>query len=295
MIVWHAHERCAVHDLAFLPGGRLITSGDDATRLWDVSEQTELRRWEDGYALHLAVSPDGRTVAGVGSGRLWRWAVDGDNRRALSGFVSSTGFVTFSPDGHHIVGDGGFDHQLRRWVALDSRESPHGWGGERTSSSPPTGPLLFSPDGRLLATLCEDVSAAALVLRNGDTGEVRSSLWPSVTTPRATRLAFSPDGKLLASIHGPTLVLWDMVTRREYGRGRVAKKPFMGVTFTTDGSRMLTASNDTYLRVWTAPTWDQTTIYGWDAGKLGCVAVSADGTLAAAGGSTGKVVVWDLD
>lgn len=292
MIVWHAHERCAVHDLAFLPGGRLITSGDDATRLWDVSTQTELTWWIAGHAVNLAVSPDGRWVVGAGSGRLWRWEVDGNFRSLLRGEYNG-GFATFSPDGRFVVRHGGFECQLFR-SAVEG-EDPGRWGGPPAGRSQSYGPLVFSPDGRLLATADEGGSGSLIALRDGDTGEVRSSLWPSVTTPRATRLAFSPDGKLLASIHGPTLVLWDMVTRREYGRGRVAKKPFMGVTFTTDGSRMLTASNDTHLRVWTAPTWDQTTIYGWDAGKLGCVAVSADGTLAAAGGSTGKVVVWDLD
>ena len=81
----------------------------------------------------------------------------------------------------------------------------------------------------------------------------------------------------------------------ELVRNQPSRKLFNGLAFTPDGSRLLTASNDESVRVWAAPNWIEATGYAWKIGKLGCVAVSADGTLAAAGGSTGKVVVWDLD
>lgn len=293
MLVWKAHNG-PVFDIAFMMDGRLLTSADDATCLWDVGSQTELRRWEDGGALNLAVSPDGRMAAGAKSGWRWLWTIDSDTRHDLSGGVYSGDFVTFFPDGDSVVGHGGFDYFFRRWASADGQELPRGWGGERPMAIRPSGPLVFSPDGQLLVTQCGQGSGSVLVLRDAGTGEEVKRLWHG-TTSHATRMSFSPDSKLLASIHGPVMILWNMSSRTEFGRGRVAKKPFKGVTFTADGSRILTASNDTYLRVWTAPNWDQTTTYKWDAGKLGCVAVSADGAMAAAGGSTGKVVVWDLE
>ena len=42
-------------------------------------------------------------------------------------------------------------------------------------------------------------------------------------------------------------------------------------------------------------TWKQVRKWKWDIGALRVIGVSPDGTLAAAGGPTGKIVVWDLD
>jgi WD40 repeat protein len=234
-------------------------------------------------------------AAGAGSGQLRLWAVDCDSGRDLGGGTYANDFATFSPDGVCVIGHGGnFTHQFRRWMVPEGEELPRGWGGEVPGPVLFPGPLTFSPDGQLLVHQHWQGAGSMIVLRDGSTGEELKRFWHGGTS-RATRLAFSPESKLLASIHGPTLVLWDMTSRTEFGRGRVANKRFTGLAFTADSSRLLTASNDTFLRVWTAPTWEQTTTYKWDAGKLGCVAVSADGTLAAAGASTGKVVVWDLD
>jgi WD40 repeat protein len=41
--------------------------------------------------------------------------------------------------------------------------------------------------------------------------------------------------------------------------------------------------------------WAITRTFEWEAGRLRSVAFNAEGTLAAAGGDTGKVVVWDVD
>jgi WD40 repeat protein len=35
--------------------------------------------------------------------------------------------------------------------------------------------------------------------------------------------------------------------------------------------------------------------FTWDIGRMRSIAFSPDGALAAAGGDTGKVVVWDVD
>ena len=65
--------------------------------------------------------------------------------------------------------------------------------------------------------------------------------------------------------------------------------------FTPDGRYLFTVSNDTTVKVRDTATWEAVKSYTWKAGKLRCLDVSRDGTLAAVGSATGKVVVWDVD
>jgi WD40 repeat protein len=299
MLTWKAHDR-PVYDLAFTPDGRLITSADDATRLWDTASETQIREWTDGYALTLAVSPDGRMAAGAGSGQALLWPIDGGRTLSLVRGVYEGQFVAFRPNGIELVGRGSSDNPLRRWAVPTGTELIGQWPPFDYSDCI-AGPLAFHPSGTTLATggfMLADLGPRldkAVVFRNADTGEQLARLCPSRSTSPPSRLAFSPDGKLLAGIYGPSLILWDVASRVEVVRHQPSRKLFNGLAFTPDGTRLLTASNDESIRVWVAATWAETTAYAWKVGKLGCVAVSADGTLAAAGGSTGKVVVWDLD
>lgn len=301
MLTWQAHDG-QVFDLAFTPDGRrLVTSGvDEFLCLWDIASSGEARRWAGSkFCCPLAVSPDGKHVGRGGHGVTAR-PVEGETF-----VVNPTVFtesVAFSPDSRVFVAHGNSERPLRRWSVPDGEELPGGWGGTRTRESFPTGPLAFSPDGAILATLFGvlnkkgDRYLSVVILWDADTGEEVGRLTPTKdTTPHPTRLAFSPDGKLLAGVYGPALVVWDVAARKEVARHQPSKKHFKGVAFTADSTRLLTASNEAVIQVWAAPTWEETTAYAWKIGKLGCVAVSADGTLAAAGGSTGKVVVWDLE
>lgn len=299
MLTWKAHI-VPVIDTAFTPDGRqLVTSADYGVSLWNIAVRSEVRHWQGtSFSCPVAVSPDGRLVA-RGGHQTRVWPINSETPVVdASGFTES---VAFSPSGQVFISHGNSGHPLRRWSIPDGKELPGGWGGVRTRESFPTGPLAFSPDGSILATLFGvlntkgDRYESVVILRDAATGDELGRLTPAKNTLHATRLAFSPDGKLLAGIYGPDLIVWDVAARKEVARQQPSKKHFKGLAFTPDGSRLLTASNDESIRVWAAPNWVEATGYAWEIGKLGCVAVSADGTLAAAGGSTGKVVIWDLD
>jgi WD40 repeat protein len=299
MLTWQAHK-AAVHALAFTTdGSRLLTSGGDGrVRLWDVRTQSAVRGWRYDTSGEVALSGDGRFVLLAGDGTVTLYAVDDPS--PVGSYQSDGGGVAFSPDDGSFLMHGDERNPLFSCAIVDDELVP-GETWAHPNGVTFTGPFAYSPDGATVAVMCCDrdnfgtLTSSVLVFTHSVTGAEVGRLRLGRVPAYPSRLAFSPDGNLLAGMCGPAFLMWDVPSRTEYGRGRVRGKRFEGLAFTPDGSRLLTASGDQFLREWTAPTWEQTTIYTWDSGKLGCVAVSADGTVAAAGGSTGKVVVWDLE
>jgi WD40 repeat protein len=49
------------------------------------------------------------------------------------------------------------------------------------------------------------------------------------------------------------------------------------------------------VKLYDVASGELTKVFTWDIGRTRSVAFSPDGTLAAAGSDTGKVVVWDVD
>jgi WD40 repeat protein len=64
---------------------------------------------------------------------------------------------------------------------------------------------------------------------------------------------------------------------------------------TPDGRSLVSASSDGTVRVWEAATGLQTRCFEMNVGKMLAADVSPDGTMAAVGGATGEIVVWDLE
>ena len=74
-----------------------------------------------------------------------------------------------------------------------------------------------------------------------------------------------------------------------------SRKYFTGLAFHPSGRYLAAVSNDTTVKLYETESWDVATTYKWDVGRLRSVAFSHDGLLAAAGSSSGNVVVWDVD
>lgn len=169
--------------------------------------------------------------------------------------------------------------------------------------------LVFSPDGRLLATgtfrsntikLWE--TATGRELRNISTGGQNAM---SVSTV----FAFSPDSRLLAAAAGNNSVkVFDVITGREVQTLTGGQASFMasfGVTFiafSADGKKLVTVSDA--IKVWDVASWrelktlDTTTLTASGlTGGGGGMALSPDGNQLAraeSGGSKTQIKVLDL-
>ncbi len=106
-------------------------------------------------------------------------------------------------------------------------------------------------------------------------------------------VAMMPDGERVIVAAG-TLVRcvpinggkgWDTVTR----------KPPLEITLHPTGRTLLVADGSRRVTAYDTDNGQASAQYDWGIGRVGCVTYSPDGTLAAAGGEKGQVVVWDAE
>ncbi len=110
-------------------------------------------------------------------------------------------------------------------------------------------------------------------------------------------LALAPDGGC-AVVQAETSLLVYAPENLKAAPRKIAndsKKHFTGIAFHPSGRYLAATSNDATVKLYDTATWEVARTFTWDIGKMRSVAFSPDGSLAAAGSDTGKVVVWDVD
>jgi WD40 repeat protein len=285
--------------VAFSPDGSAIASAsrDGSVRLWDVaggqersgfSFQTGLSQagapyWTTG----IAFSPDGSAIAvGATDANVYLLsATTGAELRRLSGhtdWVVIRG-VTYAPDGS-LLYTAGLDGTVRIWDPTTGAEiallDRHRLG-------------IFSvglhPDGKVLATASdqEGILYTWDLTTDQPTGSLR------IGQGVFTGIAFSPNSELLAlsGINGLTQlrdVASDLAQQLPGTAGTTRPLAFIS------DEAYVSISDEGKIVITDAGRGDQRELDGFDGTPL-AVAASRDGKLIAAGGTSGTVLVWDVE
>jgi WD40 repeat protein len=288
----YALQRRLAHWLASRDWGRFAEAFADAEFIVERGSQFDFAGVH-ADALRAAqdrTAPRDWTIAFEVWERFLRWRIE--RLRTFPAAYAQEVCNEYLPDAR-----GPMAQRLRRLAgALTSLASPlwlrKVFGQPNLTGGGHTGPVtsvVFSPDGRLLASGSHDGCA---------------KLWEAATgrrvadctshTGEVTSIVFSPDGRLLASGDSDGSVkVWSAATGRCVAECAGHTDAVSSVAFSLDERLLISCSWDGSVKVWSAATGRCVAEYAGHTEELTALAFSPDGRLAASGNHYGSVKVWE--
>ncbi len=241
----------------------------------------------------IAFSTDGATLATGGADgtvRLWDATTGKQHTAILTAGVASVTAIAFNPTGTTIAVKG-TDPDFGTVLLWDPAAADE--PASLVAHEDGVGPVAFSPDGAVLATLVSFVRTCVM-LWDPVTGERAATLSGPAAASLAPALAFSPDSTTLATASSDGSVgLWDPATGELRSTITGTGAWVFALAFSPGGSTLATADRDGIIGLCDLATGRATVTRGathdWDYS----VVFSPDATTFATGHTDGTVAVRD--
>ncbi len=247
--------------IAFAPNGKILYTGNDQLCAFDIADDDRTLVWIPNWAaLWFGVSPDGTRL---------------------------------------VVAENPKDTQHTRVTVWDTESLDKPMREVASPSMVYTPPLFLPASDRFI--LVEGVFRPSrvweyrCVICSLQTGVIVEQSEPLPDCP--DQVVISPDGASLASRTREVIRVYPAGGRWKDipTFANDSKKQFTGIAYHPSGKFIAATSNDQTVKLYDTATWELAKTFTWDIGRMRSIAFSPDGTLAAAGSDSGKVVVWDVD
>jgi len=291
----------------------------------EAKESAQLRatlRGHDKGVHHVAISPDGQTLAALQSqgGEIKLWNLQNRTVRAtLQSNLGNSSGLAFTPDGK-ILAAGYWDHDGKQFYrgGIVLWDVASGKQREMLQQQPAHGVtrLTLSRDGRFLAATerwIKENKESTAVISLWDVA--RRQVAATIPADICSSLCFSPDGRTLAGgvyildkqrrLAGTEVKLWDVTNNKELTSlaNRVHKNPISSLAFSPDGHLLAEADFEGNVILWDVVKGaTRTTLQQEEKRRIHSLAFSPDGkTLAVAVGDhpgrdfePGLIELWDV-
>jgi WD40 repeat protein/tetratricopeptide (TPR) repeat protein len=287
--------------VGFSPDGRrLVTASADRTaRVWD-SETGRKLRTLSGHTFEVysaSFSGDGRYVATAARDMLTKvWDADtGDTIGTFGDHKNTVMKAAFSPDGATLA-TGSLDGTAKAYDWRSGRELATFRGHHDGVTC-----VRFSPDGRRLATSSLDATVRVWDATAG------RDVATTVMKGSASHVAFSPSGKLVAATGSDPLGtagqapndfvarVWDISSEQEVSTLFGHSADVSEIDFSTDESRVATASADYLAKVWDVATGRELLSLTGHTANVNTIRFADRGQFVVTGSGDETVRVWDAE
>lgn len=308
-----------VRDLAFSPDGKYFAVASSiGIWLYDTStyDETTLLEVENRDIGTIVFSSDGKLLAtGSNNGIIELWSVY--DKRKIAKFNGSEGewnSLAFSPDGQILASGQRIDNYQRRenrqdniiklWSISNKREIAMLKGHTNAVDT-----LVFSPDGRLLASGSRDATIKLWSVPDkreiSTLGEaIYEEDYEGAASPPQRigvySIKFSPDGKLLASANSEESVdIWSISEERgisyfNVGFGARAMGTLWAIAFSSNMEMVASGHWDGTIKLWSISEKREIASVKGHGDGLSLLAFSPDGQTLVTGTDKGTIKFWSI-
>jgi WD40 repeat protein len=244
------------------------------------------RTWAE--VLSLAVSPDGRLVAGGCRNHqiVLCDAATGNQLGPLQHPAGDVRAVAFGATGTRLI-SGSNDGHVRLWDVADQRVL-----GDWQADKDAVNALAVFHDGKRLATGGED---GQVHLWDLETREEQKGLLDRQHSAEIRGLSISRADRWLATacLDGKVR-LWDLTANRGPTVLGSHAEGALQVAFSPDGQMLASSGKDGFVRLWETETGKEGPRLGKQSSWVPALAFAADGKTLASGGVDDTIALWDL-